>query len=398
MNKFGELSLRIKSLTIFKEITEDIVIKSFLEMIDDIENKSLSKKIEDYRDFVSLLYNNNKNENFSEYVMNLLICSKNIYIYKVATKEHISTLLENCLIHELKTLEDISKVSSSDVKDAIKCDIFLPEWETTQDYNFVEIYKDRINNIFTIGYGIYSNNTMFTYDNGDIVPVKHPDNIRLSSHIGYERERKQIIDNTLALLNNKPAANTLLYGEAGTGKSSTIKAIVNEYSSKGLRMIQVRRGDLIYIPDLIENLGVNPLKFIIFIDDLSFENNTEEIGALKTILEGSVSAKTSNVVIYATSNRRHLVKETVSDREGDDLHRRETMEEQISLSDRFGLSIYFGKPGKNDYLKIVHGLAKEYGLKEIENIDMLAERHAMIRGGRSGRIARQFIESLKSME
>ena len=199
---------------------------------------------------------------------------------------------------------------------------------------------------------------MFTYNKGEIVPAKYPDSIRLSSHIGYERQRKRIIDNTYAFLKDKPAANVLLYGDAGTGKSSTIKAIVNEFADIGLRMIEVRKGDLLKLPELIEKLANNPLKFIIFIDDLSFAKNNEEIGALKAILEGSVSSKTENVVLYATSNRRHLVQESFSDRNGDDIHRNETIQEQTSLSDRFGLSVCFSKPDKKEYLDIIHGLSK----------------------------------------
>ena len=163
-------------------------------------------------------------------------------------------------------------------------------------------------------------------------------------------------------------------------------------------MIEVRKGDLLKIPELIDNLANNPLKFIIFIDDLSFAKNNEEIGALKAILEGSVTTKTPNVVIYATSNRRHLVQESFSDRNGDDIHINETIQEQISLSDRFGLAICFSKPDKKEYLDIVHGLLKEYKVNNIENVDILAERHALERGGRSGRTARQFVEQLKSME
>ena len=274
----------------------------------------------------------------------------------------------------------------------------MAEWSINTEYDFNKMYEERMEKLFTVGYGIYSNNIMFTYDNGKVAPVKYPDNIRLSSHIGYERERKRIIDNTYAFIKGKPAANVLLYGDAGTGKSSTVKAIVNEYANEGLRMIEVRKGDLLEIPKLIQELANNPLKFILFIDDLSFSKNNEEIGALKAILEGSVTAKTSNVVIYATSNRRHLVQESFSERQGDDIHRNETIQEQISLSDRFGLSICFSKPNKKEYLDIIHGLLEEYKVKKIENVDMLAEQHAMSRGGRSGRIARQFVEYLKSME
>jgi predicted AAA+ superfamily ATPase len=213
----------------------------------------------------------------------------------------------------------------------------------------------------------------------------------LASLTGYEKEREKLVANTLAFWQNKPVANALLYGDAGTGKSSTVKAIVNEFSDKGLRLVEVRKGDLLEIPRIAEHLAGNPLKFILFIDDLSFSQGNEEIGALKAILEGSVSAKAANVAIYASSNRRHLVKETFSERSGDDIHLNETIEEQASLSERFGLSILFSKPNKDKYLQIVHALAREYRIDEIENLELLAEQYAMERGGRSGRAARQFV-------
>ena len=390
-----EINLKVKSLVVFKQLFEDNVMKAFIEMID-FKERSIEEKVEKYSNFASELFQ--RNENFTEYIWNLIISNENFYVYKVAKKEDISNMMKECVRYELETLQEISQISSRYIKEKIGYDIFLPEWEINSEYNFNEMYNNRMDNLFTLGYGIYCNNIMFTYNNGEIVPVKNPDNIRLENHIGYEMQRKRISDNTYAFIKNKPAANVLLYGDAGTGKSSTVKAIVNEYASEGLRMIEVRKGDLLNIPELIDSLANNPLKFILFIDDLSFSKNNEEIGALKAILEGSVTTKTSNVVIYATSNRRHLVQESFSDRNGDDIHINETIQEQISLSDRFGLSICFSKPDKKEYLNIVKGLAKEYNVKNVENIDILAERHALERGGRSGRIARQFVESLKSME
>ncbi|MEE0932600.1 MAG: ATP-binding protein, partial [Clostridium sp.] len=374
---------------------EDDVIKAFLNMIDTKEKNDI-KKVEEYSNFTRKLFE--KSENFSDYIWKLIIFNENIYVHKLASKEIISNMLAQCVKHELQTLQDIATITSQDIRSEIEYNGFMAEWSINTEYDFNKMYEERMEKLFTVGYGIYSNNIMFTYDNGKVAPVKYPDNIRLSSHIGYERERKRIIDNTYAFIKGKPAANVLLYGDAGTGKSSTVKAIVNEYANEGLRMIEVRKGDLLEIPKLIQELANNPLKFILFIDDLSFSKNNEEIGALKAILEGSVTAKTSNVVIYATSNRRHLVQESFSEREGDDIHRNETIQEQISLSYRFGLSICFSKPNKKEYLDIIHGLLEEYKVKKIENVDMLAEQHAMSRGGRSGRIARQFVEYLKSIE
>ena len=387
--------MKAKSFVVFNNILEDDVMKAFLNMID-IKEKSDIKKVEEYSNFTRKLFE--KSENFSDYIWKLIIFNENIYVHKLASKEIISNMLAQCVKHELQTLQDIATITSQDIRSEIEYNGFMAEWSINTEYDFNKMYEERMEKLFTVGYGIYSNNIMFTYDNGKVAPVKYPDNIRLSSHIGYERERKRIIDNTYAFIKGKPAANVLLYGDAGTGKSSTVKAIVNEYANEGLRMIEVRKGDLLQIPKLIEELANNPLKFILFIDDLSFSKNNEEIGALKAILEGSVTAKTSNVVIYATSNRRHLVQESFSEREGDDIHRNETIQEQISLSYRFGLSICFSKPNKKEYLDIIHGLLEEYKVKKIENVDMLAEQHAMSRGGRSGRIARQFVEYLKSIE
>lgn len=395
MKKLEQINMKAKSFVVFNNVLEDDVMKAFLNMIDTKE-KSDIKKVEEYSNFTRKLFE--KSENFSDYIWNLIIFDENIYVRKLASKEIISNMLAQCVKHELQTLQEIATITSKYIRSEIEYNGFMAEWSINTEYDFNKMYEERMEKLFTVGYGIYSNNIMFTYDKGKVVPVKYPDNIRLSSHIGYERERKRIIDNTYAFIKGKPAANVLLYGDAGTGKSSTVKAIVNEYANEGLRMIEVRKGDLLEIPKLIEELANNPLKFILFIDDLSFAKNNEEIGALKAILEGSVTAKTSNVVIYATSNRRHLVQESFSEREGDDIHINETIQEQISLSDRFGLSICFSKPNKKEYLEIIHGLLKEYKVKDIENVDMLAEQHAMSRGGRSGRTARQFVEYLKSME
>ena len=215
----------------------------------------------------------------------------------------------------------------------------------------------------------------------------------------YEREQKIIMDNTRALLSGKPAANILLTGDAGTGKSSTIKAIVNELYTEGLRILEVRKEQLHSIPALIDDLSANPLKFILFIDDLSFGKDDDNYSALKAILEGSVSAKSQNVVIYATSNRRHLVKESFTDREGDDIHFNDTLQEILSLSDRFGIRITFRRPDKATYLDIVRSLAVQRGLDfEPQKLEMEAERFALERGGRSPRAARQFVDSLQSTD
>ncbi|MBQ8266836.1 MAG: ATP-binding protein [Clostridia bacterium] len=239
---------------------------------------------------------------------------------------------------------------------------------------------------------------MFYVDEqNNIVPVHHPDKTELSQLIDYERERQIIIDNTKALLGGKPAANILLTGDAGTGKSSTVKAVANALWDEGLRIIEVRKDQLSAIPKILDELSANPLKFILFIDDLSFLKDDDNFNALKAVLEGSVTAKSKNVVIYATSNRRHIIKEKFSDREGDDIHRNDTMQEMVSLSERFGIHITFSKPNKETFLNIVHHLAQQSGIDmSKDELNLLAERFALERGGRSARLARQFIDGLLS--
>ncbi len=238
---------------------------------------------------------------------------------------------------------------------------------------------------------------MFCLDGeGRIVPVGHPDTICLEELVGYERERGLVLDNLRALLEGGRAANMLLTGDAGTGKSSTVKAAGNALKGEGLRIIEVRRDQLGHIPALLDELSGNPLKFILFIDDLSFRKDDDSYSALKAVLEGSVSARSRNVILCATSNRRHIVKEKFSDREGDDVHRSDAMQETVSLADRFGLHVTFQRPGKDSFLAIVHALAQRQGVDGPE-LDAAAERFVLLRGGRSPRLARQFVDSLTAV-
>ena len=291
-------------------------------------------------------------------------------------------------------MQMIAEMTSLQVKDKIAYDGFLPDWDNTY-YDFKKEYLNRIDNIERYGYGIYAKYYMFIVKDSRIVPVKYPDEVKLSQLIGYEKQRQLVIDNTLALINGKPASNVLLSGDAGTGKSSSVKAIANEFRDKGLRIIEIRKDQLREIPEIIDGLSKNPLKFILFIDDLSFAKDDDNFGALKAILEGSVSARANNIVIYATSNRRHLVKESFADRDGDDVHRNDTVQELISLSERFGLRITFSKPNKYEYLEIVKGLAKLNSLDmSEEELEKEAERFAVGRSGRSARAAKQFIDKM----
>ena len=248
-----------------------------------------------------------------------------------------------------------------------------------------------------VGYGVFARYRVFTVRDGHLQPVKHPDPQRLFELPGYEREREPIVANTEALLEGRPANNVLLYGDAGTGKSSTVKALVNEYADRGLRLVEVKKNQLYELPELMDTLAENPLKFLLFIDDLSFTVNDDNFAALKAILEGSAGGQAENVAVYATSNRRHLIKETLSDREGDDIHAGDTRQELMSLAARFGLTVTFQVPDRNRYLLIVKNLAEQYGLDLGETeLAVRAEAFAIRAGGRSARVAKQFAELCKA--
>lgn len=392
MKDYKKLNLSAKAVVIFKNILTDKAISALLELLNTDEDKE-EKIVAKYSSFVSALYE--KTDDLSEYINSLLQNDENAFV-RAAAKGNASPLMLEACKNELEFFEKLSKITSEEIKNKIDCNIFLPQWKNSNICIKAE-YDRKISKIKTTGYGIYAEHRMFLYKDNEIVPVKYPDPQRLSQMSGYELERQKVIDNTMALINGKPCNNVLLYGDAGSGKSSTIKAIVNEYYTMGLRLIEIKKNQLYSLADVIEKLADNPLKFIIFIDDLSFSSNDSDFGALKAILEGGVAGKTENIAIYATSNRRNLVKENFSDRNGDDIHLQDTIQEIMSLSARFGLKITFSRPNKDLYLSIVENLSMQYNISiDEEELFKSAEAFALRNGGRSPRTAKQFIEDLAS--
>ena len=389
------LKTRLNSLAIFRELLSDPIVKSLYNYLDALDRAS-DTALSDYCEFVSQLYKYGYGC-LDTYLQNIVFNNENVYVKLICEGEKPRNFMIEALNKELALFNELSDLMSDELTKPLKYGGFLPSF-VSGNAEIAQSYIDRINNIDMYGYGIYAEHHMFCLDeSGIIVPVKHPDSTKLSSLVDYERQQKIIFRNTLALLEGKTAANILLTGDAGTGKSSTVKAIVNELCNKGLRIIEVRKDQLTKIPSLLDDLATNPLKFIIFIDDLSFTKSDDSFNALKAVLEGSVSSRSQNTVIYATSNRRHLIKETFSDREGDDIHKNDTMQEIISLSLRFGIHVTFERPDKKTYLDIVHHLASEQNINiDTKELDDLAERFALERGGRSARLARQLIESLSA--
>ncbi len=391
--KLNELHIRLNSLAIFRALLRDPVVSALLDYLNSRE-KATSEAVSKYAAFVSSLYGTEK-RTLAGYIQHIVNNDENAYIRMIGRGAQPWPEMETQVEQELQILQAVADLTPEALREGLNWDGYLPVFATKQ-LNLVDSYHERCANIHRFGYGIYAKHIMFFIgENNRIVPVINPDQTRLSSLIDYKREQQIILDNTVALLEGKPAANILLTGDAGTGKSSTVKAVVNELHDRGLRILEVRKEQLHAIPAILDELNTNPLKFILFIDDLSFQKDDDNFSALKAILEGSVSAKSRNVVIYATSNRRHLVKESFSGRDGDDVHRNDTMQEVISLSERFGIQVTFQKPNKETYLGIVRHLAQEKGVTmDAGELDMLAERYALGRGGRSARAATQFIDGL----
>ncbi len=246
------------------------------------------------------------------------------------------------------------------------------------------------------GAGDFGRCRAFLWREGGISPVGNPDPISLDQLIGYEREQELLRRNTERLLSGVPSHHALLYGLPGTGKSSTVKAIASEYADRGLRLVEVVKEDLPELPRVLDALRGRGPRFIVFIDDLSFEEREVEYKALKALLEGTVEQPPENVRVYATSNRRNLVRESFAERE-EDVHARDTEQEKMSLAARFGLRVTFPTPDQSEYLEIAAGLARQRGLKIPE--EELTERALLWgrwRSGRSGRTARQFVDELEA--
>ncbi|MDY3710973.1 MAG: ATP-binding protein [Agathobaculum sp.] len=243
------------------------------------------------------------------------------------------------------------------------------------------------------GYGFFAQATAFAMqDDGQLAPIPHPDPVRLCELPGYAHQKAQILQNTRAFLAGREANNILLYGDKGTGKSSTVKAVVNEYADEGLKIIQMAPRHIAFFPALFAQTLRSPFRFIVYLDDLSFDREDASFAALKAFIEGGLAGKPAHLIIYATSNRRYLIRESMADRQGDEVRVRDTLETVTSLSDRFGLEITFSVPDKDEYLYIVEQLAAESGLDlPREELHLLAERFALRRNGRSPRTARQFI-------
>ncbi len=366
------------------DVKDDPVMRGFSRLF----GRSVSKSIEGYSQVISAVLLSGKT--LSEYLKDMLIFSDSPIVCECA--KYPTDIKRAALEYDLGVIREIAAIPSRELKERLSShfgnDVFktLPDYERGEfNYEadfFLEFAKKH-------GSGIFAEYKAFTY-NGKLTPIESIDPIRLSDLKNYEMQRSQVVDNTLCFLNGKPAQNVLLYGDRGTGKSATVKAVLNEFED--LRMVEVSKNNIALLPELFRLLKSKPPRFIVTIDDLSFSENDDRFGILKAVLEGSLSQKPENVLIYATTNRRKIVRETVSDRE---ISGADAIDESMSLADRFGLFVTFVKPDKRVYLDIVSKLAEDAGLNvPEEKLFSAAEQFALRHTGRSPRTARQFVDWL----
>lgn len=393
----------ISTLAVFKNFLSDPVGMKFVIFLEAIkEGNDFPSIVEFYSDFISELYKSEFKGDWSSYVRDFVLTDENIVSVECA-KNNISSIpvfIMGAFEYELRILSDIASIKFDDVRELLSLHfrenektVFINSLPTFDSYKLL-FTKDQVQNSYkTEGYGILSKYSAFKLnENCELVPVLNMDCISLSDLKLYDYQKNTLKSNTFAFLKGMKANNVLLYGDRGCGKSSLVKAVANEYKNLGLKIIQIYKENMDKIENLSECLSKFPSKFIIFIDDLVFDENDPKFSSCKAILEGSLIKHPDNILIYATTNRRHLIKETFTSREGDEVHMNDTMDEAASLSDRFGITITFSSPDKKDFLEIVKQLADEEKIiYNEEDLFRKAEAFALFKGNRAPRIARQFL-------
>ncbi len=440
----------ISKLVVFKNLGEDSLLQRLAEVInqydlinqgkidEDIENtyqvsiiSRLNSLINELLDIATVYgFDHNLWHNYLTYLLISMENPFSITCEKIGPREGSVNLLAKADFKIFKALFDYD-FSNLEEELGINCFSIISNYKAVKKskgmYNKnvsdkVIFLSNRISSandeeeIFNIVTGFYKDygvgkfglNKAFRLSNEDgklsLIPITNTLEVKLSDLVGYELQKQKLIDNTRAFVEGRKANNVLLFGDSGTGKSTSVKAVLNEYYDKGLRMIEIYKHQFKDLASVISQIKNRNYKFIIYMDDLSFEEFEIEYKYLKAVIEGGLENKPDNVLIYATSNRRHLIRESWKDRsdmETDgDIHRSDTMEEKLSLVDRFGITINFSSPSPKEYLEIVRQLAARHGIRKLSEDELYAEarKWELYHGGLSGRTAQQFINYLAGKE
>lgn len=392
------LRAQLRGLSAFRSLLDTPMLKDALQLLDAAARRDGEGALAAYDQMFYLL----KAEGYSglgTWMWDTLRYTETPY-GDLAGSGRSDSELEGAARRDVDALLQLARLGAEDIRVALKPILTeeyvsvldnLPAWETGAPFTFEELsafYREN-------GAGLYAKYRAFLWEEGQLVPVADPDCPHPVELLGYDQQRKQVLDNTRLLVEGKPSNNVLLFGDGGTGKSATVKSMLYLPGMENLRLIEIQKENLVGMPRLIRSLAGRRQSFILFIDDLAFDQDDKTYSSLKTILEGGLERRPLNVAIYATSNRRHLVRQTFSDRAGDEVDAFETISEKTALAERFGLRIPYMTMSKSEYLALIDHLAGLYHVEmNREVLHAKAMEWEIRHAGRTPRVARQFIASL----